>query len=126
MKLLKKFNESWFGKDTTVDDVDPETIAKYSTHLEDDDLGNLILNKIKNLDFEVTGFYDAAGGQLKSVIDGDDFIAAPGGLFINGEKLECSKSISRKFWDLFKIAKQNTKSVSRNSVIDKLRDKYAR
>lgn len=75
---------------------------------------------------EITG--DGGRTSFGFEYDGDKFSAGTGSFSVNGQRIDCSKEISTKFYELFKSKKESAakdrKESEKKSVKDKLKTKY--
>lgn len=131
MEHMYRFNEEFnWDKLNIFSKKKKEELKKKEDEYDFDDeaLARAIFSEIKG---KVKGQINGGVGQhpFKFEYDGDEFMSSPGGaLYVNGQKLKCSKETSDKFFDLFKSKQKEFRDDKAKNgekdVKDKLKAKY--
>lgn len=130
MKHMSRFNEEFnWDKLNIFSSKKKDQLKKKEEVNEDDEaLAKAIYSAISG---KVEGDFITGDGVRTSFCfeyDGDKFSAGTGYFSVNGQRIDCSKEISTKFYELFKSKKENAKKdrkeSEKKSVKDKLKMKY--
>lgn len=134
MKHIQGFNEKFnWGKLNIFSNKKKEELKNKEEVNEDDEalakaIYSVISGKVKDIrvEREITG--DAYRTGLTFEHDGDKFHAFSSSLSVNGQKLDCSKEIASKFYQLFLSKKESLKKekedLEKKETKDKLKAKY--
>jgi len=130
MEHIYGFNEEFnFDKLNIFSKKKKEELEKKEEISDDDEalakaIYSAISGKVKGE--QITG--DGRRTSFGFEYDGDKFLAGTGHFSVNGQKLDCSKEIFTKFYDLFQSkqesARKDKKESDKKEVKDKLKAKY--
>ena len=128
MEHMYRFNEEFnWDKLNIFSSKKKEELKKKEEVNEDDEalakaIYSAISGKVKGDELK----YNQGG--LLFEYDGDKFTSYSNGFSVNGQRIDCSKETSTKFYELFKSKEESAakarKESEKKSVKDKLKDKY--